>query len=116
MPLSANELAFAHLGEALATNMVAMLARILNRSTLVDFELDAIGDAQRDLLFELSFLAIAVFEDRGGIDFAGQKHFPRVTFEIGSSNGEPDLIYSGIILHGLVEDPVLYAGLARARA
>jgi hypothetical protein len=115
MPLSANERAFAELGEALARNMVAMLARILNQSTLVDFELDAVGEAQRNLLFDLSVLAIAVFEDRQGIDQRGQRHFPRVTFEIGNSSGEPDLIYSGVILHGLVEDPILDAGVARAR-
>lgn len=115
MPLSENEPAFAHLGEELVTRMVAILARILNRSTLVDFNFDVIGDAQRDLLFDLSFFAVAVFEERGGIDLEGQRYFPRVTFQIGTSGSEPDLIYSGTILHGLVEDPILDAGLARAR-
>ena len=97
MPLREDEPAFAVLGEELVIRMVTSLVRLLHQSELVDLDLAKIGEAQRNLLFELSFLAIAMFEERSGIVHAGQRYFPRVTFQIGTSVDEPDLIYAGTL-------------------
>ena len=121
MPIIDDADTFDRLGRKQAVRVATTVARILDTSPLVDFDLAAPGEAQRDLLFELAFFAIAGFEDRGGIEDAGRKYFPRPAFEMqaaGSVDCVTDLtlILGGSQIHGQVEDPVLNEALNRARS
>lgn len=120
MPIIDDAATFDRLGREQAVRVTTALARILGASPLVDFDLAAPGEAQRNLLFELAFFAIGGFEDRGGIEDGGRKHFPLPVFERQTS--DPDtpvsdltLILGGSPIHGQVEDPVLDEALNRAR-
>jgi hypothetical protein len=121
MPIIDDAAAFERLGREQAIRVAATLARILNDSKLVDFDLAAPGEAQRNLLFELTFFAIAGFESRRGIEDGGRDHFPRPTFEMqaaGPVNSvtELTLILGGRQIHGQIEDPELDEALSRARS
>lgn len=120
MPIIDDAAAFDRLSREQAIRISTTLARILGASPLVDFDLAAPGEAQRDLLFELAFFAIAGFEDRGGIEDSGRKHFPRPAFEI-QATGPVDsvtdlaLILGGSQIHGQIDDPELDEALNLAR-
>jgi hypothetical protein len=120
MPIIDNAAAFDRLSREQAVRIATTLARILGASPLVDFDLAAPGEAQRNLLFELAFFAIVGFEDRGGIEDDGQKHFPRPAFERQVAGGVASvsdliLILGGSQIHGQIEDHVLDEALNRAR-
>lgn len=120
MPIIDDAATFDRLGREQAVRITTTLARILDASPLVDFDLSDPGEAHRNLLFELAFFAIAGFEDRGGIEDGGREHFPRPAFErqaTGPENSVSDLtlILGGSPIHGQVEDPVLDEALNRAR-
>lgn len=120
MPIIDDAAAFDRLSQEQAIRISTTLARILSASPLVDFDLAAPGEAQRSLLFELAFFAIAGFEDRHGIEEDGMEHFPRPAFERKaagpiSSVAELTLILGGGQIHGQIEDPVLDEALKRAR-
>jgi hypothetical protein len=111
---------FDRLSREQAVRLATTLSRILDASPLVDFDLSSPGEAQRDLLFELAFFAIAGFEDRGGIEDAGRKYFPRPAFEVQENYPvhfvtNLTLILGGSQIHSQVEDPVLDEALNRAR-
>lgn len=121
MPIIDDATAFDRLGREQAIRVATTLARILNDSQLVDFDLAAPGEVQRNLLFELTFFAIAGFESRLGIEDGGRKYYPRPAFELqaaGPANAVTDLtlILGGRQIHGQIEDPELEEALNRARS
>lgn len=120
MPIIDDAATFDRLGREQAVRITTTLARVLDASPLVDFDLSVPGEAHRNLLFELAFFAIAGFEDRGGIEDGGRKHFPRPAFEMqatGPENSVSDLtlILGGSQIHGQIDDSVLDEALNRAR-
>ena len=120
MPILDDAAAFDRLGREQAIRLATVLARILHASPLADFDLNQIGPAQKGLLFELGFFAIASFESRNGLVDGGEKHFPRPGFERDatgpiSSVSELTLILGGGQIHGFLEDPEIDEALNRAR-
>lgn len=121
MPIIDDAATFDRLGREQAIRVATSLARILNGSPLVDFDLTAIGEPQRNLLFELAFFAIAGFEDRRGIEDDEGQHFPRPAFERQDAGPlqsvtELTLILGGRQIHGYTDDPELEEALNRARS
>ncbi|WP_422370149.1 hypothetical protein [Hoeflea sp.] len=94
---------------------VAVIARLLDQSPLVDFSLDSLTDEMNGLLFDLCFFGVVQLEEQSGFEGNGKTYTPRVAFETDRSTAEPNILLGDTIVHGLIETPVLEAGLARAR-
>lgn len=121
MPIIDDAATFDRLGREQAIRVATSLARILNGSQLVDFDLPAIGEPQRNLLFDLAFFAIASFESRQAIEDGEGQHFPRPAFEKQAAGPfhsvtELTLILGGRQIHGHTDDPELEEALNRARS
>lgn len=107
---------FAGITREFVIRYVEHTARILHGQDLVVFDLEQVTGDARDLLFDLCFIGILNFEEQGGFDGAGKSYTPRVAFETDKTNPEPTVLIGDTIVHGLIEDDVLDAGLAGARA
>ncbi|MGN7292217.1 hypothetical protein [Rhizobium sp. SAFR-030] len=121
MPIIDDAATFDRLGREQAIRVATSLARILNGSQLVDFDLAAVGDPQRNLLFELVFFAIAGFESRRAIEDGEGQYFPRPAFQVQAvdpfqSVTELTLILGGRQIHGHTDDLELEEALNRARS
>lgn len=121
MPIIDDAATFDRLGREQAIRVATSLARILNGSQLVDFDLAAIGEPQRNLLFDLAFFTIIVFET-GASEVDGERRYiARPTFEARGSDpvelaNDLTLIIGHTQIHGLLEGPELEEAMRRARA
>ncbi|WP_430250451.1 hypothetical protein [Neorhizobium sp. DAR64860/K0K1] len=121
MPIIDDAATFERLGREQAIRVATALARILNKSQLVDFDLASPGEAERKLLFDLAFFTIIVFET-GANEVDGEQRFiARPTFEAKGPDpvelaNDLTLIIGHTQIHGLLEDPELEEALVRARS
>ncbi|QIR86483.1 hypothetical protein [Paracoccus sp. AK26] len=115
MPILHDDQTYARLTE-IATRIVAVVTRILHASPLVDFDLKALSNRQCNLLSELCFLSITQFEDRRTFNVARRAFHPRPAFQTSDSGALPSLMIGNAQIHGMVDDPVLNAGIGRAKA
>ncbi|MEM6384220.1 MAG: hypothetical protein AAF739_16220 [Pseudomonadota bacterium] len=114
MDVKQDEELFVELGKELATRFIEAMARILHESQLVDFDLDAISQRQKDLLQDLSFFGIIEFEARDGL-FVGPRRFdPQPAFKSRLANGAETLCIGNAQIHAF-EDDQLWAAIERAR-
>lgn len=107
---------FADISREFAVRYVALMARVFHSEDLVSFDLHNITDRDRDLLSNLCFFGLVNFEEQSGFDGAGKTYTPRVAFETDKTNAEPTVLIGANLVHGLIEDDVLNAGIERARA
>lgn len=94
---------------------VEKIARMLDQQARVDFDLTNITEEAMTLLFELCFCGVAAFEDQSGFQGGGKTFTPRAAFEADKDSDPPTILVGHTLLHGLIEDDVLLAGIERAR-
>ncbi|ETX27483.1 hypothetical protein [Roseivivax isoporae] len=95
--------------------LVARMARMLDASPHVAFDLAAPRAEDADLLFELCFHAAAAFEDRSGYAEDGAIYLPQPVF-VADPPETGDIVAGGSLrIHGLVEDAVVSEVLAGLR-
>jgi hypothetical protein len=121
MPIIDDAATFDRLGREQAIRVATSLARVLNRSQLVDFDLASPGEAERTLLSGLAFFAIIVSETGASEVDGEQRYIARPTFEARSPDpvemaNNLTLIIGHTQIHGLLEDPELEEAMRRARA
>ena len=94
---------------------VEAIARTLARSEAARFDLGAVDARAADLLYELCFFGLAQVEGRAP-EMGRARHDLQVALRRAGGPGEPPTLWiGGTALHGLIDDDMLAAGLARAR-
>lgn len=115
MKLTKDDPLYSTLSDQFVVRYVARIARILDREPLIKFNLDDVGQAERDLLFTVCFEGVVNFEDPRSCQDGGRAYRLRPVFQ-----GEPDvetetMIFGDTAMHGLIDDPILELGIQRAK-
>jgi hypothetical protein len=96
--------------------LVAGIVRTLRDSRAVEIDLDNVTEGTVDLIFQMSFLTLASFEDHGGFAANGQIYVAHVGFATRPSAPDQILIsWARTALHGGVEDDVILEAIETVR-
>lgn len=104
---------YAALGREFVVRFIDRMARTLASSDLVDFDLNNIGEAQMDLLYDLAFFGIGETEEQSGFESGGAQYLPQLAFKAAAPGD--GVVLGDTALHGVIATEHLEEGLARAR-